>query len=101
LAIGQRHGGRAFDRAVLASRVTLATIWSDVSEDKFHIGHVAHIDRPPVARGQQQIGDLGRCGQRLARDKVDLFALVAHIAGGEGPVGGLLTLPASCCSVTP
>ena len=32
-------------------------------------GHIAHIDRPPVARGQEQVADFGQRLQRLAGDE--------------------------------
>jgi hypothetical protein len=51
-----------------------------------NVGHVAHIDRPPVTGGHQQVADLGRRIERLAHHKADL-PLIAHFARRKGPVG--------------
>ncbi|MPL73164.1 hypothetical protein SDC9_18957 [bioreactor metagenome] len=79
-----RHRRAAVERAVLAG-----DIGHDVVRGVADIGdlrHVGHIDRARVASGQQKPRDLGRRGQRLAGDEVDLFALVAQLAGVEGAV---------------
>ena len=66
-----------------------------------HRGDVAHIDRPAVAGGEQDVADLGERLQRLAGD--DRPALAAR--RGRVPAWNErlapVILPASCCSVMP
>ena len=52
-----------------------------------HLRHVAHIDRPAVAGGQQQQADIRHAAQRLARRQRARHAGVAHRARDEIPVG--------------
>ena len=52
-----------------------------------HLGHVADIDRPPVAGGQEEVADLVRRAQRFTGDQHHLAAFVAHEAGREGGIG--------------
>ena len=63
-------------------------------------GHIAHIDRAAIAGGEQDVADVGRRLQRLARHEGDLLAAVAHWPASKERLAPA-TLPASCCSVMP
>ena len=52
-----------------------------------HARHIAHIDRPPVAAGQQQQPDIRHPGQSLPGHHLPLHPGIAHPAGQKRPIG--------------
>ena len=48
-----------------------------------HLGQVAHIDWPSVARGDKQQADIGNAGQRAAGDGFEHRAVLAQLSGEE------------------
>jgi len=52
-----------------------------------HPRHVAHVDRPAVARGQQQQADIRHAAQGLPGRQCARHAGIAHGAGDERAVG--------------
>jgi hypothetical protein len=51
------------------------------------VGKIAHIDRPAVAAGDQQVADLGGRIERFADHKIGGLAVDRHLARGKGAVG--------------
>ena len=72
---------------VPSASATVETSASPLSVAKTDVGDVAHVDRPVVAGGDQQVADLLGAAQGLAGDQRDLLAIVADPAGREGRVG--------------
>ena len=87
LGDGQRHRRRALDRAVGLAHLGDARLLR--LGGKRHIGDVAHIDRAAVARGDEDVADLGQRLQRLPGDQRHLAVGIADRGGLEGAVGAL------------
>ena len=83
----QRHGGGAVHGAIVQRDVRHDLPLGRVG--KAHIGHVADIDRPPVAGGQEEVPDLIWRTQGFPHHQHDLVALIADQPGGEGGIGAL------------
>ena len=88
LGKGQRHRRAARDPAIRIARHMRHDPVGHVIH-KGNIRHIAHINRPPVARGQQKPRNLGGCRQALPRDQPDLLARVAHPPRRHRAIGRL------------
>ena len=88
LGHGDGNGGHALERAVLAARKMRDAVFLRLRRED-HIGEVAHIDRTPVARGDEYVCDIGEVAQRRSRNDIGLLAAIADAAGEKGAVGAL------------
>ena len=86
LGDGEGDGGTALELAVgEAGHRPGAMLGLGGADDD--VGDVLDVDRPAVARGQQQQADVGDALQGLAGDDGQRVAAVAQRADDEGPVG--------------